>query len=129
MVEVDDIVNRLKLLREQGQQIITPLFSVMYNPYIDTFILDVPEDKKELGLTAEGIEDLFYWDSSTMYPKMVKFNGNYEDVWKELQIYANGASTELIPTAYIEGGVEYIWVEHSEMGCIPIDKTKLQIIE
>ena len=49
MVEVDDILNRLKMLREQGQQIISPLFSVMYNPYTDTFFLDVPEDKKELA--------------------------------------------------------------------------------
>lgn len=129
MVEVDDIVNRLKLLREQGQQIITPLFSVMYNPYIDTFILDVPEDKKELVLTAEGIEDLFYWDSSTMYPKMVKFNGNYEDVWKELQVYTDGATIDLIPTGYVEDGKEYIWVENYEKGQIALRKDKLQIID
>lgn len=129
MVEVDDILNRLKMLREQGQQIISPIFSVMYNPYTDTFFLDIPEDKKELAFIVEGYEDIFQWDYTNAYPVKAKFNGNYDDVWKDLQIYANGASTELIPTAYIEGGVEYIWVEHSEMGCIPIDKTKLQIIE
>ena len=129
MVEVDDIVNRLKLLREQGQQIITPLFSVMYNPYIDTFILDVPEDKKELELTAEGIEDLFYWDSSTLYPKMVKFNGNYEDVWKELQVYTDSATIDLIQTGYVEDGKEYIWVENYEKGHISLRKDKLQIID
>lgn len=129
MVEVDDILNRLRLLREQGQQIVSPIFTIMYNLYIDTFFLDVPEDKKELAFEADGIEDLFYWDSSTMYPKMVKFNGNYEDVWKELQVYTDGATIDLIPTGYVEDGKEYIWVENYEKGHIALRKDKLQIID
>ena len=47
-----DIANRLKLLREEGQQIISPTFTIVYNPYTDTFLLDVPEDKKDLALRA-----------------------------------------------------------------------------
>ena len=128
MIEVDDILNRLKMLREQGQQIISPLFSVMYNPYTDTFFLDVPEDKKELAFEADGIEDIFQWDYSNVYPVRVKFKGNYENVWKELQPYAEGVTIDLLPIGYVENGKEYIWVEHSDDGCIPIEKSKLQII-
>ena len=77
-----DIVNRLKLLREEGHQIISPTFTILYNPYIDTFLLDVPEDKKDLVLKAEELEDTYYWDCSGLYPVQVKFNGDYSDVWK-----------------------------------------------
>ena len=103
-----DIANRLKLLREEGRQIISPTFTILYNPYIDTFLLDVPEDKKDLVLKAEELEDIYYWDCSGLYPVQVKFNGNYSDVWKELQPYAEGATIDLIPTGYIEDGQEYI---------------------
>ena len=129
MVEVDDMVNRLKLLREQGQQIVLPLFTIMYNPYTDVFLMDVPEDRKELGFKAEECEAVFYWDCSTMYPKPVKFNGDYGDVWEELQIYADGATIDLIPTGYVEDKKEYIWVENYEKGQIALRKDKLQIIE
>ena len=45
-----DIANRLKLLREEGHQIISSTFTISYNPYTDTFLMDVPEDKKDLAL-------------------------------------------------------------------------------
>ena len=80
-----DISNRLKLLREEGQQIISPTFTIVYNPYTDTFLLDVPEDKKDLALRAEELEDTYYWDCSGLYPVQVKFNGDYSDVWSDLQ--------------------------------------------
>ena len=79
-----DIANRLKLLREEGHQIISPTFTILYNPYIDTFLLDVPEDKKDFALKTEELEDIYYWDCSGLYPVQVKFNGDYSDVWKEL---------------------------------------------
>ena len=124
-----DIANRLKLLREEGQQIISPTFTIVYNPYTDTFLLDVPEDKKDLALKAEELEDIYYWDCSGLYPVQVKFNGNYSDVWKELQPYAEGATIDLIPTGYIEDGQEYIWLEHYENGCTPVNKNNLEVIK
>ena len=49
-IYMTDIANRLKLLREEGHQIISPTFTILYNPYTDTFLLDVPEDKNIYGL-------------------------------------------------------------------------------
>lgn len=124
-----DIVNRLKLLREEGKQVVSPTFTIVYNPYTDTFLLDVPEEKKDLTLTSEELEDTYYWDCSGLYPVQVKFNGDYSDVWNELQPYAEGATIDLLPTGYIEDEQEYVWLEHFEKGQIAIEKNKLQIME
>ena len=124
-----DIVNRLKLLREEGQQVVSPTFTIVHNPYTDTFLLDVPEEKKDLTLTSEELEDTYYWDCSGLYPVQVKFNGDYYDVWNELQPYAEGATIDLLPTGYIEDEQEYVWLEHFEKGQIAIEKNKLQIME
>lgn len=124
-----DIVNRLKLLREEGQQVVSPTFTIVHNPYTDTFLLDVPEEKKDLTLTSEELEDTYYWDCSGLYPVQVKFNGDYSDVWNELQPYAEGATIDLLPTGYIEDEQEYVWLEHFEKGQIAIEKNKLQIME
>ena len=127
-IYMTDIANRLKLLREEGHQIISPNFTILYNPYIDTFLLDVPEDKKDLALKAEELEDIYYWDCSGLYPVRVKFNGDYSDVWNELQPYAAGATIDLIPTGYVENGQEYVWLEHYENGYIPVSKNNLEVI-
>ena len=124
-----DIVNRLKLLREEGHQIISPTFTISYNPYTDTFLMDVPEDKKDLALTSEEIEDTYYWDCSGLYPVQVKFNDDYSDVWNALQPYVEGATINLLPTGYIEDEQEYVWLEHFEKGQIAIEKNKLQTME
>ena len=124
-----DIVNRLKLLREEGQQVVSPTFTIVYNPYTDTFLLDVPEEKKDLALMSEELEDTYYWDCSGLYPVQVKFNDDYSDVWNELQPYAEGATIDLLPTGYIEDEQEYVWLEHFEKGQIAIEKNKLQIME
>ena len=123
-----DIANRLKLLREEGHQIISPTFTILYNPYIDTFLLDVPEDMKELALRSEELEDTYYWDCSGLYPTQVKFNGDYSNVWNELEPYAEGATIDLLPTGFVENGQEYVWLEHYENGCIPVSKNNLEVI-
>ena len=128
MIEVSDIANRLRLLREEGQQIVSPTFTVSYNPYTDTFLMDVPEDKKDLALSAEELEDMYYWDCSGMYPVQVQFNGDYGNVWTEFQPYAEGATIDLLPTGFVENGQEYVWLEHYENGCIPVSKNNLEII-
>lgn len=123
-----DIANRLKLLREEGRQIISPTFTILYNPYIDTFLLDVPEDMKELALRSEELEDTYYWDCSGLYPIQAKFNGDYSNVWNELEPYAEGATIDLLPTGFVENGQEYVWLEHYENGCIPVSKNNLEVI-
>lgn len=129
MVEVNDIVSRLKLLREKGQQIVSPIFTIMHNPYLDAFLLDVPDDTKHITLRSEELEDVYFWDCSGIYPIRSKFNGDYNNVWKELRPYAEGATIDLLPNGYIEDGKEYVWLEHYEKGQIAIEKNKLQIME
>lgn len=123
-----DILHRLKLLREEGHQIISPTFTISYNPYTDTFFMDIPEDMKELALRSEELEDTYYWDCSGLYPIQVKFNGDYSNVWNELEPYAEGATIDLVPTGFVENGQEYVWLEHYENGCIPVSKNNLEVI-
>ena len=47
---MNDMVNALKSLREEGKMIITPNFYVSYNPFTDTFLVDVPDDRKSIWL-------------------------------------------------------------------------------
>lgn len=129
MIEFNDIVNRLRSLREEGQQIVTPMFTVMYNPHSDTFIMDIPEEKKQLALKSEEFEDVFFWDCSGMYPVSVKFNGDYDIVWQKLSAYAEGAQLNMLPASFIYNNKEYVWLEDYENGYLPVEKDKLQIIE
>lgn len=126
---VNDIVNRLRLLREEGKQIVSPMFTIMLNPYTDTFLMDVPDDRKTLTLQSQELEDIYYWDCSMMYPVSATFNGDYSEAWNELQVYADGATIELLPTGYVENGQEYVWLEHYENGCLPVSKNNLKVIE
>lgn len=124
-----DIANRLKLLREEGHQIISPTFTISYNPYTDAFLMDVPEDMKFTSIAVQGETDVYNWDCSALYPIEVCFDGDYNTVWNELQSYINGATIDLLPTSYIKDGQEYIWIDNENTGCFAVRKSDLKIIE
>lgn len=103
-----DITERLKNLREFGQEIITPQYYISFNPYSDSFLLDVPDHKKSIVLKALELEDEFVWICDGVYPVEVQFAGDYNKVWKEFEPFINGACVNLIPTNFEKEGKEYI---------------------
>ena len=129
MRELDDMINRLRRLREEGLQVTSPAFTVMYNPHSETFLMDVPENKKQLALKSDELEDVFFWDCTGIYPVSVKFNGDYDCVWNKLAPYTEGATLGLLPCSFIENNIEYVWLEEFKNGYISIEKNKLQIME
>jgi hypothetical protein len=129
MIELDDMINRLRILREEGQQVISPKFTVMYNPHTETFFMDVPETRKQLALKSDELDDVFFWDCTGMYPVAVKFKGDYDSVWKDLEPYSEGATLDLLPYSLNENGVEYVWLEDFEKGYLSVEKNKLQIMD
>ena len=78
-----------------------------YNPFTDTFYLDVPENKKTVSFFAVNlacIGETFTYDMSGMCPYSVQAGGKtYDEIWKVFEPYINGASTKMIPTDYKEG--------------------------
>ncbi|MBR6938793.1 MAG: hypothetical protein IKH63_14630 [Prevotella sp.] len=120
-------VDKLKALKEKGKMIITPEYMIYYNPFTDAFCLDVPDKKKMVSFFAVHelcIGERFYYDMAGMYPYSAKTEGKtYEEIWKELEPYLNGATTKLIPTSYTSGCDEYIWVTTDENGLIPLSRS------
>lgn len=123
----DNITTNLKELRETGQQIITPDYCITFNPYTDTFSLDVPEHRKCIILSADQLEKDFIWSGDGMYPVEVSFNGDYDIVWEELKPFINGVNIELIPTSFEVDGNEYIWFDDFENGYTPILREDIRI--
>lgn len=124
-----DITEQLKNLREVGQEIITPQYYISFNPYSDSFFLDVPDHKKSIVLKALELDDEFVWVCDGVYPVEVQFTGDYNKVWKEFEPFMNGACVNLIPTNFEKEGKEYIWFEDPENGYSPICRDEIKIIE
>ena len=124
-----DISDKLKALKEKGKMIVTPDYIIYYNPFIDTFFLDVPEEKKVVAFFA--VHELctgerFYYDLTGTYPYPVNGEGKtYQEIWTEFEPYLQGASTKLIPTSYVSGKEEFIWVTTEEHGLIPLSRSSI----
>ena len=121
--------DKLKALKEKGKMVITPDYMIYYNPFTDTFNLDVPEEKKAVSFFAVNelcIGETFTYDVTGMYPYSVDAEGKtYEEIWTEFEPYLQGASTKLIPTSYVSGKEEFIWVTTEERGLIPLSRSSI----
>lgn len=121
--------DKLKALKEKGKMVITPDYMIYYNPFTDTFYLDVPEEKKAVSFFAVNklcIGETFTYDMTGMYPYSVEAEGKtYEEIFQELEPYLKGASTKLIPTDYTDGMTEYIWVTTEENGLVPLSRNEI----
>lgn len=125
----DNIITSLKELRESGQQIITPNYCITFNPFTDTFSLDVPDHKKYLILSADELTEEYIWNGDGIYPFEISFKGDYDVVWEGLKPFINGVNTQLIPTSFINDGKEYIWFEDPDNGYLPICRDDIKITE
>ena len=125
---IEDIILRLQKLRQEGIQIITPEFAVLFNPFQNEFILDIPDCKKEIAIKDTKSDTIYQWDTSSLYPIKVSYRGCYKQVWNVLEPYTQGASLELLPTDFIEDGREYVWFEDYEKGGVALCKDEMMII-
>lgn len=121
--------NELRVLKRDGVMVRTENYIIYYNPFTDTFLLDVPEDKKILEFfifDPKYSTRTYLWDISGMYPYSVEADDkSYEQIWKELEPYSKGALTKMIPTCFKEGMDEYIMVDTDEDGPIPIKRSDI----
>lgn len=72
------MVNALKSLREEGRMIITPNYFVSYNPFTDTFLVDVPKEKKSIWLTHPSAEQYYDWNAEGYYPAEIDASQDYD---------------------------------------------------
>lgn len=119
---------QLRQLKENGRIITTPDYTVLYNCFADTFILDIPEDRKILWFQIKGEEDLgtYRWDLRAAYP--TSFNAyecDFDAIEKEMEPYIHGATPDLIPSAYEVLGDDYIWIDKDDNGPSPIKRTQI----
>lgn len=116
------MVERLRDLKEKGRMIITPMFTITYNPYKKVFVLDVPDESKVLKLAIPQTSSIYYWDARGLFPVEVAAE-NYEMAWQDLQPYTDGATIDMIPS-FLNEGDEYIWFLDEE-GEIPVRKDEI----
>jgi len=119
----------LRRLKKDGVMVRTEDFVIMYNPFTDTFIMDVPEDKKILEFfifDPKYSSRTYQWDMTGVYPYSVEAEGmTYEDIWKALEPYSKGAQTKLIPASYRSGMDDYIWINSDEDGLIAVKRSDI----
>ena len=104
---MDNMEVRLRELRDKGHIITTPLFTITYNIFRDSFSIDIPENRKAVCLTIDGFDDVIYWDLSDEYPHEIPMSddGDYFSVWMNLEIYAYGGNLNLLPSTIRDGEV------------------------
>ena len=125
---IDNIEEKLKELREEGHIISTPLFTISYNCFGDSFILDIPESRKYVFFRAKGIKEDFLWDIGGVYPFEVVMDNDYGAVWMDLEEYAYGASLAQLPS-FQKDGKEHVWLEMEEKGVVAVPLENLKIIK
>ena len=121
---MDKITDRLQELKETGKMVITPNFVISYNPFKDTFIMDVPDNTKCIWLNIPQSESAFSWDVSCMYPVEVKAEKDYSSTWKILEPYTHGATIDLLPT-FTDDEQEYVWFDVEEKGMVAVLKNTI----
>ena len=119
-------MERLKRLKERGEEIITPSFAITYNPFKDVFIVDVPDDRKYLWFTVPNQKETLCYDMSGLYPVEVA-SSNYQMAMDEIQMYSLGATKQMIPT-FNKNGEEYMWFETDEEGMMAVPLRDIRII-
>lgn len=122
------MVNALKSLREEGRMIITPNYYVSYNPFTDTFIVDVPKDKKRIWLAHPTSEQNYDWNAEGYYPAEIDANQDYEKAWKEIEQYIDGATIDMLPT-FTQNGKEYVWFNNVDDGEEAVLKDSITIVK
>ena len=124
---MEKILERLKGLKERGEEIITPSFVITYNPFKDVFVVDVPDDKKYLWFTAPKHKGTLCYDMSGFYPVEVA-SSNYQMAMDEIKMYSLGATKEMIPT-FNKNGEEHMWLETDEEGMMAVPLRDIRIIK
>lgn len=118
------MVDKLRLLKEYGITWNEPSFTVMYDRFTDSFILDIPSSAKRCTLYCKGKE--YLGDGSSLYPYSVTMGSkSYSSVWEQIEPYSKGVSLDMIPIEYSEECCEYISVQDSEDNTILIDKSDI----
>ena len=127
--EMNRYAEELRKLKKDGVMVRTDDYIISYNPFTDTYVLDVPEDKKILEFfifDPKYSTRTYQWDMSGMYPYPVEADDkSYEQIWKELEPYSKGALTKMIPASFKEGMDEYVMVDTDEDGLIPIKRSDI----
>ena len=118
------MIEKLKLLKENGITIEEESFVVMYDRYTDSFFLDVPEDNKQYVLDTG--KKRYYWDASGLYPYEVEMGElTYDEVWSRLKPYSEGANLDLTLLWNGDGTGEHIYVDDDEEGIILVSTSDL----
>ena len=127
---MDNMELKLRELREYGHIITTPLFSITYNIFRDSFFIDIPENRKVVCLAVDGFDDVIYWDLSDEYPHEVPMSedGDYFSVWMEIEKFAYGGNLNLLPST-IRGGEVMIRLNTGQDEEIEVPMEKIKIVK